>query len=323
MKKNLGKKGLVLCAGLGTRLRPLTLQYAKPALPVLGIPSVWFSVWHLSQSLQLRELAVNVGHAPETLRKVLDDAVLVKKTGANFFVSDESSQILGSSGVLWKLKDWIGSDTLFATNGDSIFYPNWKQMFEVHKSSGALMTLHVRSFDHGDGEFTDLQIDSHGRLLKLESKKKSGTMFSGAYILDASVIADIPAGVSELKNTVLDPLIKKQKLFTYKEDIAWFDTGTIPAYAKTQFELLKAEPRFQELIELKMKQHGKQVWVPKEWNETKLQLKAPAVLQGNASDWLEHGKEFGPNFIGIQSPTEKELEQNKNAIVIGDLQIHL
>lgn len=323
MKKTLAKKGLVLCAGLGTRLRPLTLNYAKPALPVLGIPSVWFSAWHLKKELGLKEMAVNIGHAPKTLQTALEDKALHQKLEINFHISDESSQILGSSGVLWKLKDWVGSDRLFATNGDSIFYPDWEKMLAAHIQSKALMTLHVRAFNDEDGEFTHIEIDDAGKVKSLGSKMKKGTMFSGAYIIEPEVIKNIPAGVSDLKTTVFDPLIKQQKLFAFKESIPWFDTGTVASYAKTQFDLLLREPKFKELVELKMKQVEPGIWIPKEWQAKDLHVKAPAVLQGTLQQWLACSDSFGPRFIGIEPPGVKKKLTTRDAIVFDDLEVHL
>src|SRR5581483_8746733 len=154
------------------------------SLPILGIPTFWFTAWHLQRSLKLSEIALNMGHAPETLVAAASDKELLKKTKLKFHFSDESREILGSSGALWKLKEYLSDGLIAVSNGDSICFPNWKKMIEFHKSKKAKMTLHLRPFKNSSEQYTDIEISSLGTVKKFGEKKRSGLMFSGSYLLD-------------------------------------------------------------------------------------------------------------------------------------------
>lgn len=309
-------KALILAAGLGTRLRPLTTNRAKPSLPVLGIPSLWFGAWHLKRELGLSEFAINLSHAPETVRAACEDEALKKFTGIAFHYSDESDGILGSSGALWKLKDWIGSSLLAVSNGDSISFPAWKKMLEFHKKSGAALTIHARSHSQSLEAYTDIKTDQAGKVTAFGEKAASGMMFSGSYLLEPALLSRLPAGASELRPSLLEPLVKEGKLFAFKEDIDWFDTGTIQSYAQTQLQLLRSLPEAKELVQVKMREESREAWVPRDWSHTgQPALVGPVVLTGSHSEWATAAMMLGPRFIGIEPPLPGVKIPTRDALV--------
>lgn len=298
-------KAFILAAGLGTRLRPFTNVKAKPALPVIGVPTLWFGAWHIKRELGISEIALNVSHLPGTVREAAQDAELMRATGIDFHFSDESAQVLGSSGALWKLSSsWIGDQTLAVSNGDSICFPSWKRMLECHRKNKAAITLHVREFSQAAEAYTNINVESDGRISSFGAKERDGIMFSGCYLFEPSLLSRLPAGVSELRPSLLEPLAKEGKLFAYREDAEWFDTGTVGTYAQTQFDLLKKIPMCRDLIEIKMREETSGVWVPRAWsrNAGKPALQAPAIMTGDQSQWAAAASVFGPKFIGIEPP---------------------
>lgn len=307
----------MLAAGLGTRLRPLTLERAKPSLPVLGVPVLWFGVSHLSRELGITEFAMNVSHAPESLRQASSDAELVKRTGARFHISDETDLLLGSSGALWKLASWIGRETLAVWNGDNICYPSWKRMLEAHKKSGALLTMHVRAFSGSHEPYTDIDVGPDGRVRGFKAKATSGIMFSSCYLFEPELISRLPAGVSELRPAILEPLAREGRLHAFREDIEWLDIGNVSAYADANFELLSRLSQARELVETKMREAAPGCWVPKSWDtKTMPPLKAPVALLGEQGAWRATGaKELGPRLIGIDPPDPGTSRGLRDAIV--------
>jgi mannose-1-phosphate guanylyltransferase len=310
-------KALILAAGLGTRLRPLTEKFAKPALPVIGVPSFWYAAWHLRNELGVDKIAMNMGHASDSLRRAGDDVELRKFTGITFHYSDESAKILGSSGALKKLSKWIDGDLLAVTNGDTISRPSWKKMLAFHEERKATVTLHARKFDDAtsDEMYTTLDIDANGRVLRFGPKAKSGKMFSGSYLFSPSALRFLPEGVSELRPTVLEPLIEEQKLFAFQEEVDWLDTGTIGAFADAQFELLKRMPQWRKLVEVKMREDSEGCWVPRRWRKLDIELNGPVVLTGDQETWGRVASSYGPRFIGIEEPSFDGTTPTENALV--------
>ena len=128
---------LVLRAGLGTRLRPLTDVRAKPAIPVAGEPMIRrIAAWLVSHGVD--DLVLNLHHRPETLTAVLGDG---RDLGARVRYSWEPPQVLGSAGGPRLARPIVGADTFLIVNGDTLTDVDLAQLADAHAASGALVTL--------------------------------------------------------------------------------------------------------------------------------------------------------------------------------------
>jgi mannose-1-phosphate guanylyltransferase len=128
---------VVLCAGLGTRLDPLTRVRAKPALPVAGEPLVRRIVRGLVAEGVTR-LVVNLHHRPETITARLGDGI---DLGAEIRYSWEQPRVLGSAGGPRQALPIIGADTFFLVNGDTLTDAPLGALAVAHRASGALVTM--------------------------------------------------------------------------------------------------------------------------------------------------------------------------------------
>ena len=130
-------QALILTAGLGTRLRPLTDVRAKPAIPVAGEPMIRRIVAGLvSQGVD--DLVLNLHHRPETLTAVLGDG---RDLGARVRYSWELPRILGSAGGPRLARPIIGADTFLIVNGDTLTDVSLSGLVDAHAASNALVTL--------------------------------------------------------------------------------------------------------------------------------------------------------------------------------------
>ena len=123
---------LVLAAGLGTRLRPLTTVRAKPAIPVAGDPIVRRIARWLAGS-GVTELVVNLHHRPETIARVLGDG---SDLGARVRYSWEQPVVLGSAGGPRLALPMLEADTFFIVNGDTLTDVDLGQLAAAHDASG-------------------------------------------------------------------------------------------------------------------------------------------------------------------------------------------
>ena len=127
---------MVLTAGLGTRLRPLSLLRAKPAMPVAGVPlSGRILRWLSSESV--RSAVLNLHHLPATITAAIGD-------GQAFGVAVRYSwerDILGSAGGPARALTLLEADRFFLINGDTLTTPNLTALSAQHVASGALATM--------------------------------------------------------------------------------------------------------------------------------------------------------------------------------------
>jgi NDP-sugar pyrophosphorylase family protein len=128
---------LLLCAGLGTRLQPLTSVRSKPAIPVAGEPMVRRIMRWLAAS-GVREIVLNLHHLPHTLTAVVGDG---SDMGVRARYSWEQPDVLGSAGGPRQALDIIGTETFLIVNGDTLTDLPLPALEEAHQQSGALATL--------------------------------------------------------------------------------------------------------------------------------------------------------------------------------------
>jgi mannose-1-phosphate guanylyltransferase len=128
---------LVLTAGLGTRLRPLTSVRAKPAVPVAGEPIVRRIIGWLARQ-RVTEVVLNLHHLPQTIAALVGDG---SDLGARVRYSWEQPEVLGNAGGPRRALPIIGSDTFFLVNGDTMTDLALQPLADAHQKSGALVTL--------------------------------------------------------------------------------------------------------------------------------------------------------------------------------------
>src|SRR5262249_44810403 len=129
-------RAIVLSAGYGTRLWPLTEDRTKPAIPILGKPLVGYVAEYLSR-FGVDEIVVNLHHRPESVRKALGD-------GSQFGVKldyVEEPEILGTSGALDNAKSFFLDETFVVVNGKIITDIDLNAALETHRQTGAMTTL--------------------------------------------------------------------------------------------------------------------------------------------------------------------------------------
>jgi NDP-sugar pyrophosphorylase family protein len=132
-------RAMILAAGYGTRLWPLTLDRAKPALPFMGRPLVGYVAAYLAR-YGCREIIVNLHHRPESVRAALGD-------GNDFGVElsyVEEPIILGTSGALDNARGFLEGDTFIVVNGKIATDIDLSEALATHRRERALATLVLR-----------------------------------------------------------------------------------------------------------------------------------------------------------------------------------
>jgi len=148
-------KAMILAAGYGTRLRPLTYTVPKPMLPICNRPLIGFAVDQLL-SAGIDEIIVNLHHLPESIERYL---TLVYGDRCKFHFSHEP-EILGTGGGIRKVRPLLeNEEDFFVVNGDTIQFPPYDQLREARRSRDALAALTLRHPPQRD-RFTAVWFDN-------------------------------------------------------------------------------------------------------------------------------------------------------------------
>src|SRR4030095_1963606 len=129
-------KAMILSAGYGTRLWPLTVDRTKPAIPILGKPLVGYVAEYLA-SFGVDEIVVNLHHRPESVRRALGDG---SKFGVKLHYVEEP-EILGTSGALDNARALLEGETFVVVNGKIITDIDLDAAMETHRRTKAIATL--------------------------------------------------------------------------------------------------------------------------------------------------------------------------------------
>src|SRR2546423_3096032 len=132
-------RAMILAAGYGTRLWPLTIDRAKPAIPFMGRPLVGYVAEYLAR-FGCDEIAVNLHHRPESVRVALGDG---SAFGVHLAYFPEPT-ILGTSGALDNARAFLNRDTFIVVNGKIATDLDLDAALATHRRTGALATLVLR-----------------------------------------------------------------------------------------------------------------------------------------------------------------------------------
>src|SRR5260370_993212 len=192
-------KGMILAAGYGERLWPLTADRTKPALPVLGKPLVGYVAEYLAQA-GIPDVIVNRHHQPDSVRRALGDG---SQLGVKLRYVHES-EILGTSGALDNARDLLAGNTLVVVNGKLITDLDLNAALETHRRTAALATLVLKENPQRERfstvETRDGFVTGFGGMPPPDSPTSNvlspaPLMFTGIQILDRRIFEYIPHGV--------------------------------------------------------------------------------------------------------------------------------
>jgi NDP-sugar pyrophosphorylase family protein len=225
--------GLVLAAGLGTRLRPLTLTRAKPAMPVGGVPLIRRIITWLARE-GVTDLIVNLHYLPDTIAAVVGDG---SDLGARVRYSWEQPAVLGSAGGPRHALPIIGAPTFFIVNGDTLTDLALAPLAGAHARSGARVTMALTA-NHDPDHYGGVLMNGDGHVTGFAPRgpKAAGSYhFIGVQAAEASVFTELRDGEPINALDVYDTLIASQpgSIRGHLCDAGFWDIGTPGDYAAT------------------------------------------------------------------------------------------
>lgn len=226
-------KAMILAAGFGTRLFPLTIDRTKPAIPFLGKPLVGYVAEYIAK-FGFKDIVVNLHHQPESVKAALGDG---SRFGVEIHYTLETPKILGTAGALDNARHLLEGGTFLIINGKIITDIDIRAALETHRSSGALATMVLKPNKRRE-KFTIVDVEDG--LIKgfpgdpdpNDTDSPVPMMFTGIHIFESRVFDYIPRGVySDIVPVFYRPAIANgEKIVAHITDGHWNELSTIPRY---------------------------------------------------------------------------------------------
>jgi NDP-sugar pyrophosphorylase family protein len=234
-------KAMILAAGFGTRLFPLTIDRTKPAIPFLGKPLVGYVAEYIAR-FGINDIVVNLHHQPGSVKQALGDG---SSFGVNIQYALEMPKILGTAGALDNAREFLSDGTFLVINGKIITDIDIGAAVETHRRTGAIATMVLKPNTKRE-RFTIVNVGDElvrgfgdyaappdeAEIRDIEHGPVTPLMFTGIHILEPRVFDFIPRGVySDIVPTFYNPAIRAgEKIAAHVTDGNWFELSTIPRY---------------------------------------------------------------------------------------------
>lgn len=220
-------KVLILAAGLGSRLQPLTDNFPKVMLPVGGKPVLEHLI-NLCHFNGLNDIIISTHYLPEKISNYFHDGT---KFNVHITYSHETTR-LGSAGAIKLATPLLTNDSFIVFNGDVLTNVNLTEMINFHRRKNGLATFLVHKTDHPyDSDITEF--DSNGLITKFFRPQLGGKFQpfakTGTHIFKPQTLDFIPPNqfYSLEKQLIPDLLTKNQSLYAYFSNCYSKDMGTL------------------------------------------------------------------------------------------------
>ena len=234
-------KGMILAAGKGTRIKPISYAIPKPMVPILGKP-VMESMIQLFAKSGIDKIVINTSHLAEIIENYFGDghhfnvqlsySYEAKEVNGKFV-----SQALGSAGGMRKVQDFSGffDETFVVVCGDAWIDLDLKEAVEHHKKHGGIATIITREVPSSEvNKYGVVVTDKYEQVVSfqekpLESEALSNKINTGIYIFEPAIFDFIPKNIEFDIGSDLFPLLVERKAHFYavNMDFQWLDVGKV------------------------------------------------------------------------------------------------
>jgi mannose-1-phosphate guanylyltransferase len=237
-------KAMILAAGKGTRVRPITHVLPKPMIPLVRKPLMEFLVEHL-KAHGVKQLMVNTSHLAPVIEEYFRDGDRFGVQMAYSFEGDlVGGQIegnaIGSAGGMKKIQDFSGffDETFVVLSGDALVDVDLTEVLRFHRDRKAIATLVLRGVPLEDvSKYGVVQTDASGRIVRFQEKPTreqaaSSTINTGIYVFEPDIFQYIPSGVEfDIGGQLLPELVRNgERIFGVTLPFTWLDIGSVPDY---------------------------------------------------------------------------------------------
>lgn len=242
-------QAMLLAAGLGTRLKPLTDLLPKPVVPVANRPLGAFAMDHLARA-GVRSIVANTHPRPELVERILESHC---PAGLNLVFSRETT-LLGTGGGLRNARPRFEDPAapVIVINGDMLFAPDLSEACRLHLEKGAVATMILRRTPD-PSRFGAIGIDSDGwvkTLLGAPSREDvtEELMFTGAHILAPEAFDAMPETGCVIRSAYRGWVDSGAPVLGLIDESPWADLGTVSDYHRVNLELASGLRRWPGVV---------------------------------------------------------------------------
>jgi mannose-1-phosphate guanylyltransferase len=235
---------MLLAAGLGTRLRPLTYEVPKPMVPVLGTP-VMEHILRLLARHGFDDVISNVHYLPEQIENRFGDG---SEWGVRLSYSHER-ELLGTAGGVRNVRDHFGDETFLIISGDALTDIDLTALWEVHRAKGGIATLSLKRVDD-PSQIGVVITGEDGRVQGFQEKPDPAEALSdvgncGIYVMEPEIFDYFPDRPFVDWAQDVFPVLLEQDVAFYGHEIGeyWNDIGSIKELRQGNFDALSGEVR--------------------------------------------------------------------------------
>jgi len=232
-------RAMVLAAGLGKRMRPLTDTVPKPLVKVGGKALLDYTLDRLAD-VGVETAVVNVHYFADAIERHLK-----ARTRPKIVISDERGELLDTGGGVVKALPLLGTEPFFHVNSDTIWIegvtPNLARlaaMFEPKRMDGLLLMAATATSIGYDGR-GDFSMGPDGRLGWRGEREVVPFVYAGAAILSPTLFADAPQGAFSL-NRLFEHAIEAGRLYGSRLEGTWMHVGTPAAVAAAEAAIMES-----------------------------------------------------------------------------------
>ncbi|MBN1298655.1 MAG: NDP-sugar synthase [Actinobacteria bacterium] len=289
------QKAMVLAAGLGTRLRPLTDLISKPMAPIVNKP-VMEHIIELLKKHGYSDIVCNLHYYPEAIKNHFGEG---QKWGLNIVYSFEES-LMGTAGGVKNVEGFFENSTFLVISGDALTDIDLSAVLAYHRQKGGIATLVLTEVEE-PSQFGVVIADKELKITGFQEKplpgeEKSNLANSGIYIFEADIFKYIPEKTfyDFGKNVFPDLLEKQIPYYGFIHNQYWNDVGNLDEYQKGNFDALEGKVK----VNIPGKQIREGVWVGKNCRIQEEVVIIPPVCIGNNCTIKKGAKLFGPIILG-------------------------
>ena len=248
-------KGMILAAGQGTRVRPLTKNLPKPMIPILGKPLMEYLIEHMARH-DIRDIMVNVAHHHSKIENYFGDGHRWGvKIGYSYEGAREHGEVvpkpLGSAGGMRRIQDFSGffDETTLVLCGDALIDLDIRAAIAEHKAKQAIATVITLDVPRSEVQNYGIVVaDPQGQIQSFQEKPKpdaakSTSASTGIYIFEPSALDLVPSGQTYDIGSQLFPKLVEQQLpfFAQERRFNWIDIGRVADYWSVLQRVLRGE----------------------------------------------------------------------------------